>query len=171
MSLGVHIESAKMKKAPFVVRKTMTRPNDTTAYSAGDAITHSTSNPETIAFTVHNAPQGAILTIESAELMRTGTSTDYFEFWLFYEDITATNDNELFELTDADNAKGSGGIIDFEDERDAGNGLRYLVRLTPGYKIKLSDGSRTFYGQLKSMSGHNAEANEEYKIEIKGYVG
>ena len=168
---GVHIESAKMKKAPFTIEVAVVRPNNTTKYSPLDAIAESATSPKAIEFNCENAPQGAILTIESAELMRTGTSTDYFELWLFSKDVAATNDNEQLNINMNDNLFGTGGIIDFADERKAGNGLRYCTTLAPGFKVQIKNGSRKFYGLLRSMSGHPPLRDEIYLISLKGFVG
>ena len=166
---GIHLESAKYKNAPFKVSHSLIRPSDTVPYSPGDAVTGNTT--QTIMFTVAGVPEGAILTIQQAELMRDGTSADYFELWLFHTDVTANNDNDPFSLSDIDLDKGDGGIIDFTDARSSGNGLRYVTRLDPGNKIKISDGSRSFYGLLKSVSGNTPVSGEYYKIELKGVVG
>ena len=168
---GVTYEATKYRNAPFKVTATLTRPANTTAYSSLDAITDSTSSPSPLEFDVEGAPDGAILTIQQAELMRSGTSTDYFELWLFHTEPTANNDNDAFSLSDSDNDKGDGGIIDFEDARSAVNALRYVTTLEPGNKIKLPYDGKKFYGLLKSKSGHTPESAETYKIELKGIVG
>lgn len=81
-----------------------TRPNDTTAYAAGDVVCDSTSSPTILTFTnVVKDRQGAAI-IQSACLVSSAsvaTKPD-FELWLFDTAITMDNDNAVFTPTDAE---------------------------------------------------------------------
>jgi hypothetical protein len=92
---------------PIVVISTdITRPADTTAYAAGDALANSTSSPTTGGFTLTGAAKasgkGGIVTgatVISSNAAATGLQC---EIWLFDQAVTAINDNAAFALSDAD---------------------------------------------------------------------
>lgn len=89
---------------PKQVLATFTRPNDTNAYAAGDAVTDSTSAPTVLTFSgcaSANGGSGYILgalMVDSANQATKGI----FELWLFDTTVTPDNDNAAFTPTDAE---------------------------------------------------------------------
>lgn len=86
------------------VNSSFTRPSDTTAYAAGDALADSTSAPTVNTITNAariNAGSGVILNatlIDSAAVATAGS----FEAWIFDTTWTPDNDNAVFTPTDAE---------------------------------------------------------------------
>lgn len=86
------------------VNSSFTRPSDTNAYAAGDALADSTSAPTVNTITNAariNAGSGVILNatlIDSAAVATAGS----FEVWLFDTTWTPDNDNAVFTPTDAE---------------------------------------------------------------------
>ena len=81
-----------------------TRPADTTAYAAGDAVTNSTSSPAAITFSNCARISGGtgIITgctlVDSANVATAGS----FELWIFTASPTPDNDNAAFTPTDGE---------------------------------------------------------------------
>lgn len=86
------------------VSTNFTRPADTTAYAAGDAVTNSTSSPAILTFDAvarANAGSGVIIgavLIDSANQATKGQ----FELWLYDTSFSADNDNAAFTPSDAE---------------------------------------------------------------------
>ena len=90
----------------YTVKKlsTITRPADTTAYAAGDAITDSTSAPTVAAITRAARNQGWSGILLEATLISSASpaTAGEFEVWLFDTPFTADNDNAAFTPTDTE---------------------------------------------------------------------
>lgn len=88
----------------ITVSSNFTRPADTTAYAAGDAVTNSTSSPSIITFNSvarANAGSGVIIgavLIDSANQATKGQ----FELWLYDTSFSADNDNAAFTPSDGE---------------------------------------------------------------------
>lgn len=88
----------------LVVSTSFTRPSDTTAYAAGDAVTNSTSAPVVMTFAscARYSGGGGVVTsvgmLDSANVATKGS----FELWLFTVAPTPDNDNAVFTPTDAE---------------------------------------------------------------------
>lgn len=91
---------------PKQVSTSVTRPNDTTAYAAGDAVTDSTSSPTALTFSaVATANGGKGIVLGALMLDSANQSTKgVFELWLFTGSAAPTpdNDNSAFTPTDAE---------------------------------------------------------------------
>lgn len=98
------------------VTTNFTRPADTTAYAAGDAVSNSTSAPSVITFDAvarANAGSGIIIgavMIDSANQ----TTKGQFELYLYDTTFAADNDNALFTPSDAE-TETLIGIIQFNN--------------------------------------------------------
>jgi hypothetical protein len=81
-----------------------TRPNDTTAYAAGDAVTDSTSSPTKITFSncarIANGT-GRITGVHMVDSANQATK-GVFELWVFDTSVTPDNDNSAFTPTDTE---------------------------------------------------------------------
>jgi hypothetical protein len=84
----------------------ITRPADTTAYAANDALSDSTSSPTSGGFTVSGAARasGGYGVIEKITAFSTNdpATLAQIEVWLFDQSVTNVNDNSAFALTDGD---------------------------------------------------------------------
>ena len=133
----------------------ITRPADTTAYAANDALANSTSSPTTGGFTFTGAARksGGSGIITDAVIVSSNPAGTPLqgEIWLFDSAVTAINDNAAFALSDSD-AKLFVGKIAFTVAVDATNNsqahvtglnimftcvgsanLRYLVKVKNAY--------------------------------------
>jgi hypothetical protein len=99
-----------------IVSGSITRPANTTAYAAGDAITDSTSAPTAITFAGCASANGGTGTIYSCQLVdgANQSTKGQFELWVFAGTATPTpdNDNAVFTPTDAELAN-LVGIFEF----------------------------------------------------------
>jgi hypothetical protein len=93
-------------------RASFTRPADTTAYTAGDAVSDSTSAPSVITF--KSVTREGFCTIQQAILLDSAAQATKIdaELWLFDTAPTAVNDNAAITFTDAELAN-LVGVIDF----------------------------------------------------------
>ena len=153
---------------PFSVTTTLTRPSDTDAYTAGDAITNSTSAPTALEFTGFGGGTGNILNITHATLAKSGVNLETFQLWLFSAAPTATNDNAAFALTDANNDTCI-GIINFGTGATATNNSFYNLA-SVGIKVQLPAASQSIYGLLKGIAGFTPLSAETFKITLKGEI-
>jgi hypothetical protein len=99
-----------------------TRPADTTAYAAGDAVNNSTTAPVPMTFAGAANQTGRGGVIEGARIFKSGdTITNAtFRLHLYNSTITPANDNAALALLYADLAKYL-GYIDFSTMVDVGN--------------------------------------------------
>lgn len=111
---------------------TITRPADTTAYAANDALADSTSSPTSGGFTLSNACRtsggSGMLTSLSIVSSNDPATTLQGEIWVFDSAVTAVNDNAAFALSDADALKlVPGGVVPFAlSSSTAGSGTNSM---------------------------------------------
>jgi hypothetical protein len=89
--------------ARFLPSSTITRPDNTTSYAAGDVIADDASEPTVATIQVARVPGGSgiihdALVVESANQ----TTKADLEIWLFTSEPTAMEDNAPFDPTDAE---------------------------------------------------------------------
>ena len=91
-----------------------TRPADTTAYAAGDAVANSTSAPTVLTFSSAVRANGGSGIIIGAQLIDNSSPTTpgQFELYLFSATVTPTNDNAALDISAADALK-LVGVIPF----------------------------------------------------------
>lgn len=92
------------KGSATVVTTSVTRPADTTAYTANDAMSDSTSAPAAITFSSVARASGGTLFITGLEVISSANKATALqgELWLFDTAPTAINDNAAFTITDAE---------------------------------------------------------------------
>lgn len=96
------VDIASLPTRTKVVTTTVTRPNDTTAYAAGDEISSSTSAPGDITFTscaIANGGSGIIQAVAVRDSAYSATPAD-LELWIFDTAPGTDNDNGAFAPTD-----------------------------------------------------------------------
>jgi hypothetical protein len=121
-----------------IVSTTITRPADTTAYTAGDTFANSTSAPTAGGFTLANvvrASGGSGIILNAAISMSgpNAASPINGELWIFDQAVTAINDNAAFAISDAE-AQNMVAIIPFTANRGGGNNaLAFLPNIMAGF--------------------------------------
>lgn len=114
-----------------------TRPNDTTAYAANDAMSDSTSAPTSGGFTLTGAcrKSGGIGMIQSVRfLMSTAAATSLqAEIWLFNQSVTNINDNAAFSVSDGNMANFVGKIPFTTSDSASNNASATVTNLNLSY--------------------------------------
>lgn len=87
-----------------VITTSVTRPNDTTAYTANDAWSDSTSAPSAITFSSVFRTSGGTALLTGVEVISSANKSTALqgELWLFDTAPTVINDNSAFTITDAE---------------------------------------------------------------------
>lgn len=109
---------------------TITRPADTTAYAANDALSDSTSAPTAGGFTLTSACPSSGSTAQLDTLVVASTAdpatTLVGELWVFDSSVTAVNDNAAFALSDGDVVKLIGKLPFALETTVAGSGTNSI---------------------------------------------
>jgi len=154
----------------------LTRPADTTAYTAKDVVADSTSAPTVITFSNFarvNAGSGIIV---RARLMTDQkTCTSGFRLHLFHTAPTAINDNSPYSLLYA-NAANRIGQIDFaamSSEDPTNSTAAASMRPSadgaygaPNLWFQSAAASRALYGILETTSGFAPASGQKFYVEL-----
>lgn len=149
-----------------VIETSITRPDNTTGYGDGDAVTDSTSAPSASQFELGrvNGGSGLILAVTIIDSVKGTRPTTGFDLFLFDSAPTATNDNSAFALTDADakNILPGTPIVLTESDHgvDSGANNAVLCRSDIVIPYKCASSSDLIYGLLV-MRGTYTPAEEE----------
>jgi hypothetical protein len=151
-----------------VVQAEFTRPADTTAYTAKDAVANSTSAPMVLTFANLARVTGGSGYITKARLMTNqSTNATRFRLHLYHTAPTAINDNAAWTLLWANRANRV-GFIDFDSLQtegsgsDAANALNSTVRLA----FKCAVGSRALYGLLETLGAFTPASGQVFFLEL-----
>lgn len=154
------------------IKTNFTRPANTTAYAAGDAVTDSTSAPTALTFTgCSNSDGGSGLIVDAILQDSANQSTKgQFELWLFTDSPTPDNDNEVFTPTDAEN-RTLIGVIEFSSAlvgdatSGAGGNCVYVVKgLNLPFRCDSDD--RELYGLLVVRNAYTPVSAERFDIAL-----
>lgn len=153
---------------------TLTRPNDTTAYTAGDAVTDSTSAPTAIVFANCARANGAGGHITGVTMLDSANqATDgQFELWLFSGTSapTATNDNAAFTPTDANLANCIGVFsltTAFAGDATAGAGGNLIYQSEQGSRpFRCGASTTSLWGLLVVRNAYTPVAQEVFTITL-----
>ena len=146
-----------------------TRPNDGTAYAAGDVVAESTSAATVWTFTAcasGNGKGGTIVSAVMIESVAQATKPD-LELWLFDTTITTQNDNVAWAPTDSDMEK-CVGVIDLPAalyKTASGNGVIDRQGLNLQFNAAASD--TNLYGVLVVRNAYTPVALEKIVIRLK----
>lgn len=152
----------------------VTRPADTTAYTAGDAVSDSTSAPTAASVSGCarvNGGSGVILRAILIDSANQSTAGD-FEVYLFSEAHTATNDNAAWAPSDADIESYYIGKIDFGDTPDvlnaasgaSGNCAYDSEQIAVPFKC--GAGSTSLYWQLVARNAYTPVSAEKFTLRL-----
>ena len=159
-----------------VVSGSITRPADTTAYAAGDAVTDSTSSPTTLTFSnAARVNQGSGV-IVGATLVDSANQTTKGDFDLLIFDTTYTpdNDNAVFTPTDAELETcigvirfASGSFVIGDATSGAGGNAFCSGTITNNIAFKCGSGSASLFGALVARSAYTPVSGEKFTIRLR----
>lgn len=133
---------------------TITRPSNTTAYTAGDVV-GDTSGSAILTFT-NAGPSGGFAIVQSVSLVFSDSSVPSgmgaFRLHLYSATPTAIADNAPFDLVSGERANYM-GYIDLSTPSDFGSSLYAQVDY-PGRLIKLATASTTLYAELETRGAY-----------------
>lgn len=161
-------------EAKFIRKRlavTLTRPNDTTTYSDGDAVTDSTLTPTALTFTDAMRYKGGRAVIEGTRLVLSANQATLpsLDLYLFSAEPTADADNAAFTPSDADMLNLL-TIITYDspiigDATSGAGGNAVLVPAnTPTDLLEAAAGSKDIYGLFVVRNGYAPVANETFTV-------
>ena len=149
------------------VSDSYTRPADTTAYAAADAISDSTTAPTVLTFTdaARNQGKGGIIVDATINSSAAPATTLQCELWLFDTEPTPTDDNSAFALTDAESLNVI-AVIPFtvgykSDANTIYHGDRTIV------PFRCATASTTLYGLLVARNAYTPASAEVLTVTLK----
>lgn len=152
---------------PIVTCKTdITRPNDTTAYAAGDNLSDSTSAPTSGGFTLTGAARksGGSGVITDALIMSSNAAGGMQgELWIFDTAVTNINDNSAFAISDTE-VKTVVAKIPFLTVADTNNALAHVQNLAIGFT---ASGSANLRYLIKLKAAYTPAAQEVISVTVK----
>jgi hypothetical protein len=147
-----------------------TRPNNTTAYDAGDVVSNSTSAPAVLEFDFGSNAEGATLLLTAASLrvdvsaMPSGMGA--MNLHLYDVAPTAINDAAAFDLPSGDRSKHLGHVVLFQPE-DLGTTIK-SNNDTLTKQVALAAGSTKLFGILVTANGYTPTASAVKTIRLRG---
>ena len=145
---------------------TITRPSNTTAYTAGDVV-GDTGGSAIISLTAAGPAAGFVI-IQSASLVFSDSTVPSgmgaFRLHLFSTSPTAIADNAPFDLTSTDRATYM-GYVDFPAPQDLGSSI-YTQTDYPGRLIKLAAASTTLFAELETRGAYTPVSASTVSIRI-----
>jgi hypothetical protein len=149
-----------------IVSASFTRPSDTTAYAAQDALSNSTTTPTILTFadaTRFTGGSGLILSARHAKNSTT-TANATFRLYLYRATVTAVNDNAQFPLLWANRANRI-GHIDFTHTTQ-GTGSDSTSALTTFVNLPFIATGTSLFGQLQATAAYSPASAEQHYIEL-----
>jgi len=145
----------------------ITRPADTTAYAANDALSDSTSAPTSGGFTFTSAARasGGSGIITDAIITSSADAATLLqgEIWIFDTAVTNINDNAAFAVTDTE-IKTLVGKIPFTLEDAGNNGSAHVQNLSIGFTAV---GSANLRYLVKVKNAYTPESAEVLTVRLK----
>ena len=149
----------------------LTRPSDTTAYAAKDAVTNSTTAPTVLTFSNLTKRTGSEGYIVKARLLTDqSTNTARFRLNLYKTAPTAINDNSPHTMLYT-NAANRIGYIDFAAASTEGTGSTGAGALNAEIRLPFTSGSATaIYGMLETLDAFTPASGQKFYIELTADV-
>ena len=145
---------------------TITRPSDTTAYTAGDVV-GDTGGSAIISLTAAGPTAGFVI-IQSISLVFSDSTVPAgmgaFRLHLYSASPTAIADNAAFDLVSGDRATYM-GFIDLPTPADFGSTL-YTQTDYPGRLIKLAAASTTLFAELETRGAYTPVSASTVAIRV-----
>ena len=165
---SVSIGFAQTAPTHRVASVELTRPADTTAYIAKDAISNSTTAPVVLTFDNLARIQGGALYIVKARLITDqSTNTARYRLHLYSTAPTPINDNAPYAVLYSNRALRH-GYVDFSALATEGTGSTAAMTLNADVRLALTaaDGSRAIYGMLEVLDGFTPTSGQKFFIEL-----
>jgi hypothetical protein len=147
---------------------TLTRPANTTAYTAKDAVSNSTSSPTVLTFSdLARVNAGSGYIVKARLMTNQSTNTARYRLHLFDTAPTAINDNAAYTLLWANRATRI-GYVDFAacqtegSGSDAANSRNDTVRLP----FVCASASRAVYGLLETLDAFTPASGQLFYIAL-----
>lgn len=157
-----------------LVSASVTRPDDTNAYTAGDVICNSTSAPVILTFpraVVGSGESGIIAHAQLIDSASQATKLDA-ELWLFDTTVAMDNDNAAFTPTDAELATCL-GVIEFDgttafvgDATVGADGNCIIQASNLAIPIRAVAAQNAIFGILVARNGYTPVASESFTIRL-----
>ena len=153
---------------------TITRPSNTTGYTAGDVIGIADSGtPANAGSAIHTlttiGPSGGHIIIQSVELFIGLTAVTSgmagFRLHLYSASPTAILDNAAFDLVSGEVASYE-GFIDLPTPQDFGSTL-YTQADYPGRLVKLASASTSLFAELETRGTFTPASGTVYTLRVK----
>jgi hypothetical protein len=145
---------------------TITRPSNTTAYTAGDVIGDTTGSA--IISLTSAGPSGGFAILQSVSLVFSDASVPSgmgaFRLHLYSASPTAIADNAVFDLLSADRANYM-GYVDIPTPQDFGSSLYAQVDY-PGRLIKLGAASTTLFAELETRGAYTPASASTVQVRM-----
>ena len=154
-----------MKLITVQSKAEFTRPNNTTDYSIGDAITDSVAAPTNITFKRLSGSNGRYIRINRLTIAKTGPSIPCLQLWLFDKDITAINDNTAFTVSDLE-IKNCIAVINLFTVNTAVDTVYYdsgEIRVD----VLIDHESNKLFGILKTLEAYTPIAQESHYLTLE----
>ena len=153
---------------------TITRPSNTTAYTAGDVIGIADSGtPANAGSAIHTltniGPSGGYVLIQSVDLSIGLTAVTSgmgaFRLHLYSSSPTAILDNAAFDLVSGEVANYE-GFIDLPTPQDLGSTI-YTQSDYPGRLVKLAAGSTSLFAELETRGAYTPASGTVHTLCVK----
>lgn len=144
----------------------ITRPADTTAYAANDALSDSTSAPTSGGFTFTNAARksgGSGVITDLLVMSSNAAGAQQGEIWIFDQAVTNINDNAAYAISDAE-VKTVVAKIPYTTVADTNNALAHVQGLSIGYTCV---GSANLRFLVKIKAAYTPASAEVTTVRIK----
>lgn len=145
---------------------TVTRPSNTTAYTAGDVV--GDTGGSAIITLGSIGPAGGYVIVQSVSLIFSDTSVPSgmgaFRLHLYQASPTAIADNAAFDLVSGERATYM-GFVDLAAPTDFGSSL-YTQTDYPGRVVKLASGSSTLYAELETKGAYTPASASTIDVRI-----
>ena len=145
---------------------TITRPSNTTAYTAGDVVGDTTGSA--IISLTSAGPSGGFVILQSVSLVFSDASVPSgmgaFRLHLYSASPTAIADNAAFDLLSAERANYM-GYVDIPTPQDFGSSLYAQVDY-PGRLIKLGTASTTLFAELETRGAYTPASASTVQVRV-----
>lgn len=168
---ALQISNGLLWTAPLGFPKTIsvdvTRPADTTAYTAGDAISNSTTAPTTGGFTLTGAARksggSGIITDLCVMTSNDPTTRLSGEVFIFNQSVTNINDNTAFGVSDTE-IKTCVGVVPFSFFDAGNNGMSHMTGLNILFTCS---GSADLRFLLRARNAYTPASGEVFTVVVK----
>lgn len=152
---------------------TITRPSNTTAYTAGDVIgiadAGTPANAGSAIHTLSNiGPSGGYVLVQSVSLVIANTSVPSgmgaFRVHLYSSSPTAILDNAAFDLVSGETALYM-GYVDLPTPQDLGSTI-YTQTDYPGRLIKLAADSTSIFAEIETRGAYTPASGTVYSLRV-----